>query len=122
MPDYKIEAGEYLPMEAWVKVPGVSNPLAGGARFFFTLKLSRNDPDTAALVAKNSPDGGIVHVPPDKAQWTLSSATTDSLGAAYPNQDLVWDVRYRAANGDVKTIGKGVIKISVPITRNTPGG
>lgn len=116
--DFVLTQGDSLPLEATVTVPGIEDPLLG-ARFFFTVKRSSSDADAQALIRKSSPGNGITHVAPNRGQWEITGDDTLDLAATDLDTKLFWDCKYRAANGQVKTLRRGTLRVQHTITRDT---
>jgi len=87
---------------------------------WFTLKLSKDDLDSAAVAAKTEAAGIAVNTPSTGSKnvvtVTLDAADTDEF---VESTDLYWDlvVNDPTSGRGAETIDSGVFKLTAPVTR-----
>ena len=109
--------GDSLPIGLTVTVAGAVVDLTH-AQLFFTLKQSASDPDSAALVKKDSNTGGITitDAPNGVALVNLIPDDTATLPLEQP---LVADVQLIDGNGNLFTVASGTLVVHQDITLRT---
>jgi hypothetical protein len=82
-----------------------------GWTIYFTIKRYVTDPDVSALIQKIITS----HTDPvnGKSALNLSHTDTDSL----PEGVFVYDIQIKTSGGEIHTIYKGQVKVSVDVTQ-----
>ena len=87
-----------------------------GAEVFFTVKARRSDPDSAAVIRKQTGDGITVTVPAEgKLTVTLDPEDTADIGRGRYR----YDVQVVADDGTVQTVADGSVLLREDVTLAT---
>lgn len=86
-----------------------------GAKLYFTVKTNKTDPDSSALLQKDSAGNGITitQATKGKARLLLTSSDTDVLTPG----TYFYDVQIRTSGNEVYTLFAGEIEVLHDITR-----
>lgn len=122
MTTLRATAGRAIFVEATLTREGVAiDTTAQGFDAWFTLKVTKADPDSDAVFAANVTDQTITVNEPssnDKNKITVEIPST-ATAAFTESVDLFWDVVADdpASNRGPETVDWGVLKLTAPVTR-----
>lgn len=89
-----------------------------GTTLIWTVKRSRTDPDSAAVIQKKSSDGGITILTQSGAtlgQATINLAAADTSPLTHQTMGY-WDLQVVDAAGKVQTLSTGTLMILLDVT------
>jgi len=99
--------------------PGFAPLDISGGKLWFTLKRTYVDPDSAAVAQLSSPAGGITITSAQSGRATISLPPQATLNFPDGTVQLVYDVQFKDAAGNVTTTEGGPIDVAPDATRTT---
>jgi len=109
-----------FPFSLWVDENGTRRALTvgelTGAEMRFTVKRSRRDPDSSAVMSLVSPDDIAINTATSKCTVAITPAHT--AGVDEMGETFEWDLQMKAG-GKVRTLLSGALRVVGDVTRAT---
>lgn len=117
-----IDQGDHEAIDVVAKKPDNTAQPLGGCKLWFYVKAGRNDPDSAAVLAKDSDDPAKINITDavgGLAEVLIVPADTANLDEAYLGENLLWQLKLKDSADKIVTLARGNFLIKKNIIQTT---